>query len=92
MIAALWLGVRAAAYLTGWTTGSAVALLARTLAPVPVPDLHPCPCICCSTRAALVATGRTESPWCDCTDYPAHQRCECTPCRQQHAPCELVHP
>lgn len=92
MFAAVLLSVRAAAYVTGWTAGSLLAALSRTLSPVPVPDLDPCPCICCSARIALVATGRTETPWCDCTDYPPHQRCECTPCRQQHAPVELVHP
>jgi hypothetical protein len=91
MIAALWLSVRAAAYMTGWTTGTIIAATARRLLPVPpVPALDPCPCICCAAHAALVATGRTESPWCDCVEFPAHQRCDCTPCRQQHRPCEPV--
>lgn len=92
MIAALLLPLRAAAYFAGYATGTALRLAANRLRPVarPLPQLDPCPCICCSTRIVLEATGRTETPWCDCAEYPAHQRCDCIPCRQQHNPCEAV--
>lgn len=94
MIAATLLAVRAAAYVAGWTTGTLLRLTARTLLPVaprrPHQPLDPCPCICCSTRVALEATGRTETPWCDCADYPPHQRCDCLPCHQQHTPCQAL--
>jgi hypothetical protein len=85
------LSLRAVAYLTGWTCGRTLSLAARLLPvapPVPAPD--PCPCICCAARQALAATGRTESPWCDCLEFPPHQRCDCGPCRQIHRPVEAV--
>jgi hypothetical protein len=95
MIAVALLGFRACAYLAGWATGRTIqgaALLGRLLPVAPVPDLDPCPCICCGVRAALAATNRTETPWCDCPDYPPHQRCQCGPCLQVHQPVALVQP
>lgn len=91
-MAAVLFGIRAASYAAGWTTGALLAAATRLLPVAPVPDLDPCPCICCAARAALLATNRTETPWCDCADYPPHQRCACTACRQVHHPVELVSP